>query len=542
LFLLQRPVIFCRGEEGSRMIEATGGVAAKAGSKPLSRWVLASYGAPALPLAMVALPMAVYLPAVYADSQGFGLGLAFVGLVMVLSRLFDGITDPLIGFISDRMRTRWGRRKPFVLLGTPIYIVGIYLLFIPPIEFGEVDFLGMTFNSGYPWMLGMLVITYVGSTIKDVPYSAWGAELTTNYNERTLVTSWREGFSVTGSLIGAFTPAIIFFFGYDKPIDAVYFLSLAIAFVMPVLIANCVIATPEFAAVETRKTRLPLRESFRYVWQNEPYRRLVIIFLFSTIGSAMTNTLSFFFVKHVLLAGDLYGFYLAPYFVSQIVAIPLWFMLSRRIGKHRATMVAIGWYALWSCFIPLIAMAPMVWFDAFEIPRLLAFLPPEAHASAVAHFEGIPTGKFLFFILIMCLKGSAIGALSALPYAMAADVVDVDSAQTGKSQGGAYFSIWSMTRKLAYALGLFVGTNLVVLFGFNSLADPLNTTNTTSALMMLAITYSIIPAVFKFVAMPLLWNYSLTEERVHEIQARIKAGLPDQEPAPPPAGAVGATP
>ena len=182
-------------------------------------------------------------------------------------------------------------------------------------------------------------------------------------------------------------------------------------------------------------------------------------------------------------------------------------------------MVAIGWYALWSCFIPLIAIAPMVWFDAFEIPKLLSFLPAEAHASTVAYFEGIPTGKFLFFILIMCLKGSSIGALSALPYAMAADVVDVDEAQTGKRQGGAYFSIWLMVRKLAYALGLLVGTNMVVIFGFDSLADPMNTTNTAFALFMLACCYSIIPAVFKFVAIPLLWNYSLTEDRVREIQA-----------------------
>jgi Na+/melibiose symporter-like transporter len=502
----------------------------QSGKRTLSAWQLASYGAPAMPLSMVALPMAVYLPAVYADSEGFGLGLAFVGLVMVLSRIFDGITDPLIGFISDRIRTPWGRRKPFVVIGTPIYIAGIYLLFIPPVEFTEVTVLGMTFNSGYPWMLATLVITYVGATIKDVPYSAWGAELTTDYNERTLVTSWREGFSVTGSLIGAFTPTIIFFFGYDKPLDAVYFLSLAIAFIMPVLVANCVISTPEHRVVETRRERLPLRESFRYVWANESYRRLVIIFLFSSIGAAMTNTLSFFFVKHVLLAGDLYGLYLAPYFVSQVIAIPLWFKLSRKIGKHRATMAAIFWYSLWSCFIPLIAIAPMVWFDAFEIAHLLVFLPDDAYQSAVAYFEGIPTGKFLFFILIMCLKGSSIGALSALPYAMAADVVDVDEAQTGKRQGGAYFSIWLMVRKLAYALGLFVGTNMVVLFGFDSLADPFNTTNTAFALLMLACCYSVIPAIFKFVAIPLLWNYQLTEDRVQQIQADIARGA-DSGPA-----------
>ncbi len=487
----------------------------------LNKWMLASYGAPALPLAMVGLPMAVYLPAVYADAEGFGLSLGFVGMVLVLARIFDGVTDPIIGFISDRIRTRWGRRKPFVLLGTPIYVFGICMLFIPPVEFTDISLFGFTFNSGYPWMLVMLVIAYVGSTIKDVPYSAWGAELSPNYNERTLVTSWREGFSVTGSLIGAFTPAIIFFFGFTKPLDAVYFLSLAIAIIMPVLIINASVSVPEFAVKETREQKLPLVESFKYVWQNDPYRRLVIAFLFSTIGAAMTNTLSFFFVKHVLLAGDLYGFYLAPYFVSQLIAIPLWFKLSRRIGKHRATMVAIGWYALWSCFIPLIAIAPLVWFDAFQIHNLLTFLPDESYAAAVAYFEGIPTGKFLFFIGVMCLKGSSIGALSALPYAMAADVVDVDAAMTGKRQGGAYFSIWSMTRKLAYALGLVVGTSLVVFWGFDSLADPLNTTNTPFALLMLAITYSVIPALFKFVAMPLFWNYPLTEKRVAEIQAEL---------------------
>jgi len=499
--------------------------------RTLSNWVLAAYGAPALPLSMVTLPLAVYLPAVYADSEGFGLGLGFVGLMLVLSRVFDGLTDPIIGFLSDRSRTRWGRRKPFVVLGAPIYIVGILLLWIPPFEFSEITFAGFQFNNGYPYLLGVLVLVYVGATIKDVPYSAWGAELSSNYNERTVVMSWKEGFTVTGSLIGAFTPAVIFFFGYTKPVDVVYFLAIAVAILMPILVLNAVRVVPEFPVVETNQKRLPLRESFRYVWANEPYRRLVIIFLFATIGSAMTNALSFFFVKHVLLAGALYGFYLAPYFISQIVAIPLWFKLSRRIGKHRATMVAIGWYSLWSCCIPLIAIAPAEWFTPFAIPKLLAFLPADSHAAAVAYFEGIPTGKFVFFIVVMCLKGSSIGALSALPYAMAADVVDIDSAQTGKRQGGAYFSIWLMTRKLAYALGLFIGTSAAVWVGFDSLADPSSGQNSASALLWLACLYSVIPAIFKFVAMPLLWNYPLTEERLGELQEQInqQSNAPDKQ-------------
>ena len=146
----------------------------------------------------------------------------------------------------------------------------------------------------------------------------------------------------------------------------------------------------------------------------------------------MTNGLSFFFVKHVLVAGELYGLYLAPYFLCQIAAVPLWFKLSRRIGKHKATMWAVGWYAIWSSFIPLIAVTPSAWYSAFEITNLIGFLPATTQAEAIAYFDGIETGKFLFFIVIMCLKGSAIGALSALPFSMFADVVDIDTAQTGK--------------------------------------------------------------------------------------------------------------
>ena len=121
----------------------------------------------------------------------------------------------------------------------------------------------------------------------------------------------------------------------------------------------------------------------------------------------------------------------------------------------------------------------------------------------------------------MCLKGSAIGALSALPAAMAADVVDLDTVSTGQQRAGAYFAIWSMIRKLAYALGITIGTSLAVWFGFDSLADPRSTTNTEFSLIMLAITYSVIPALFKFVAMPLLWHYPLTEARLEEIQQSI---------------------
>ena len=495
--------------------------------QPLTTYQYMSYGAPAAPLSLAGLPLAVYLPVIYADSEGFGLGLTAVGAILMLTRIFDAVTDPLIGRYSDKWRTRWGRRKPWVLVGTPIFGLGLWFLFHPPFEFSDVSFLGSTFSNGYLWLFLTLIVFFIGSTIKDIPYSAWGAELSSNYDERTLIMSWKEMFNVGGSMLAAFTPMIMLFFGYPKAAEAVFALAVMMCITMPLINLNCLAAVPEWRVVEKHEQRIRIIDGLRVAVRNKPFMLLIVVFAVGSIGSAMTNSLSFFFVKHVLLAGDLYSLYLAPYFLCQMAAIPLWFKLSRRIGKHKATMWAVGWYALWSSFIPVIAVTPGAWYAAFEITNFTGFLPAATQADALAYFEGIETGKFLFFIVIMCLKGSAIGALSALPFSMFADVVDVDTAQTGKRRAGEYMAIWSMTKKGAYAFGIFIGLALVEFWGFDALADPRDTTNTAFALLMLACAYSVIPALFKFIGMPFLWVYPLTAEKLRaaQMEAKSKYGL-----------------
>ena len=129
------------------MTDATANTAAsrgQGGDKKLTKWMMASYAAPAAPLSLAGLPIAVYLPVIYADSSGFGLSLAVVGTLITLSRLTDVVTDPLIGFLSDKWRTKWGRRKPWVFVGTPIYALGMYLLFVAPDSFDDMTFMGYT--------------------------------------------------------------------------------------------------------------------------------------------------------------------------------------------------------------------------------------------------------------------------------------------------------------------------------------------------------------------------------------------------------------
>ena len=260
---------------------------AQAGERrPLTTYTYISYGAPAAPLSLAGLPLAVYLPVIYADSDGFGLSLAAVGAILALSRVSDVITDPLIGRYSDKWRTRWGRRKPWVLVGTPIFGLGMWYLFHPPFEFSDVTVLGNTFSNGYIWLFVTLTVFYLGATIKDVPFSAWGAELSSNYNERTLIMSWKEVFNVAGGLLSAFTPAIILFFGYDKPTEAVFALVVMMCISMPLINLNCLAVVPEWRVVEREELRIRIIDGLRVAAGNKPFMLLVVVFAVGSIGSA----------------------------------------------------------------------------------------------------------------------------------------------------------------------------------------------------------------------------------------------------------------
>ncbi|MDC1308476.1 MFS transporter, partial [Pseudomonadales bacterium] len=141
----------------------------------LSKSTLYAHGSIGIPLAVIGYPLAIWIPAHYAG--GLGLSLAMVGTILMLARFTDVLTDPIMGEISDRWRTRFGRRKPWLLVGMPIMMLGVYKLFIPPADVGIWYF------------LIYLTLFFVGSTIIALPHRAWGAELSTDYHQRSRVTA-----------------------------------------------------------------------------------------------------------------------------------------------------------------------------------------------------------------------------------------------------------------------------------------------------------------------------------------------------------------
>ena len=450
----------------------------------VGRTRIALYGAVNLPTSVVGLPIALYIPAFY--SQNLGLSLAAVGALLALSRLTDVVTDPLIGILSDRWRTRFGRRKPWMVAGTPLMLLSLWMLFVPdsPVAIATWSALGGSAVDNL-YLFVWISALYLAFTLVDLPYRAWGAELSPDYDERSRVTGWREAFGYGGTMMSLIIPLAIAF-GLARPgaENALYGVALAVLVLMPVLTFPAIAFVREPPLRGSARPQVTWRRGLQIVWRNGPFRRLVICFVFFATAISMTASMSFFFVQRVMGEPfDRYAIFVLAYYVSSTLAIPAWFAISKRIGKHRTVVLGIAWLSLWSAWIPL--------------------LGPD---------------DFALFFVIMLLKGSAIGALVFLPTSMAADIVDLDTLRSREQRTGLYFSLWGMVNKGAAALGVFIATAGVAYLGF----DPQSEANTDMAKMAVACMYSVIPAALACVALPLLWNYPLTRERQHRMREHIE--------------------
>lgn len=453
----------------------------------LAPFHLAVYGAVNLPTSVVGLPIALYLPAFY--SENLGLSLAAVGALITLSRLTDVVTDPLIGTLSDRWHSRFGRRKPWMLFGTPLKLLSLWMLFVPGSGFAQSVWsaLGGDPASGVTnvYFFVWISLLYFGFTLVDLPYRAWGAELSKDYDGRSRITGWREAFGYSGLLMSLIIP-LLMAYAWNMPgaSNALFGVAVAVVVLMPTLTAPALLVVREPPPERIERERVRPIEGLRIVWRNEPFRRLVFCLVFFVAAISMTASLSFFFVRRVMEEPfDRYAFFILTYYLASTFAIPIWLRISTRIGKHRTVVLGIIWLSLWSSFIPLLG-----------------------------------PGDFWIFFVLMLLKGSAVGSLAFLPTSMAADIIDLDTLETGEQRTGLYFSIWGMVNKAAVALGVLIATNGVVWFGF----DPSSDSNSAMAKLAVACLYSLVPAGLACIALPLLWRYPLTRERQAEMRASIE--------------------
>lgn len=417
-------------------------------ARALTSGQILAYGLPGLPLAVLLLPLFVIIPTFYADD--LGLGLATVGGVLFFARIWDVVSDPLIGVLSDRIRTRFGQRRPWLIAGAPIAMIGTWALFNPPAD-----------ASGGYLLLATLAL-YLGGTMIMLPYTAWAAELSPHHHERSRIAAAREIAIVIGTLSAIALPAGL---GLTRA-DIVSGTATALLILIPVTVLIAVAKLPD--PLPERPARNPGWKGLKTLWQNRPFRYLVSAYFVNGVAYGLPATLFLLYAEHILGSPDSAWILLIVYFASAIVALPLWLALSRRIGKRRTWIVAM-----------MIAAAGF-W------PAVL-----------------LGDGDIFWFVAICVITGAPLGAELVMPPSMQADVVDIDTRASGTRRTGTMFGIWGVATKVPLAVGVGIAFPLLQASGF----DPAAPSNSASALFALAALYGLLPVAFKLLAIWIMARY-----------------------------------
>jgi len=361
-------------------------------SAPSTRAMVA-YAVPAVSLAFLGLPLYVYLPAHYAELPG--LGLIAVGAVLLSARLLDLFTDPLVGLLADRTRRRIAPQW-LISLGAILLAGGAWWLFRPPAD------------AGAAYLFVSLTLTYLGWTLLAIPYYALGAELGEHHGQ-TRVAAWREAGMIAGTLLAMILPVTL------GGADALATGSLALLWLLP----------PAILAVWRLRGGAPSHFgettiSLLGLWRDtsRPARQVLAIHLLNALAGGTAATLFVIYTRDALGLGErVSGLLLLLYFLVGLAMLPLWVRLARRIGEARAWRVAM-------------------------LLATVGFVPAAL----------LGEGDAIAFAVVCLVTGGTLGADIALPAALQARLVVVESRRLERSRGGALFGLWGMASKLALAI------------------------------------------------------------------------------------------
>ncbi|MEN8260893.1 MAG: MFS transporter [Pseudomonadota bacterium] len=442
----------------------------KTNPQPLSRKTMVFYGLPQLTHAVVTLPLALFIPSFYADD--LALPLASVGIAIAISRLLDIVTDPLIGVLSDRCRTRWGRRKPWVAAGTPLLMLSAWMLFVPAEKV----------SIGY--LFGWTCLLFLAFTLVDLPYKAWGAELSTEYSERSRVTAWGEGFGAAGQMLFLAILMIMGLLGHHDSRDQLMAIAVTIVLTVPPLMALALRKVPERPPETLDGDSFSGWSGIVLVLKNMAFLRTVAAIVLFGSGLMIQATLHKLVLTHIVGRPELFAPMILVENLGALIALPLWMKLSDRFGKHRAVTIAAAWVGLWSLGFPFVGR-----------------------------------GDTVLYIALIILRGCSFTSIFFLSNSIAADVVDHDTVESGRQRTGLYFAVWGMAVKLSVALGVLLGTVLPAAFDF----EPSAATHTSASEFALMAVYGWLPCLIMALGAPFLWNFPIDRKRQQALRAAIAA-------------------
>lgn len=445
------------------------GGSVRGSASPLSRKILAAYAAPAFAQALIHGPAGAIIQGIYG--KYFGVPLASLALVLLIGRIFDAVTDPLIGYLSDRVRTRWGHRKPWIVCGSLIAVVACWFLYAPS---GEV-------TTGY--FLFWFLLAYLGWTISEIPYRAWMAEISRDYDERTRIAAWRTVAMYLGFMAFYGIPFLPMFETTEFTPQTLRLTAILAAVALPLTALIAVSIVPAGAGARVRE-RQRLKDAWPALLRNRPFLMLLGTFAIGATGSGMAFGALFFFVDGHLGLGAALAFLFLLGSPIGAASMPLWSWVARRIGKQRTWAVA------------------NVLSGTLMLLHLLIPVGPQGQPWLIAAFVGV-------FVV------SSVGVI--VPLAMLADIVDYGRLRFRGDYAGSYFSVQTLAEKGVAGLGGAIGLAVAGWFGFN----PQLQEQTAQGTLGLLLAFPILPAVLTYLTVPLIWRFPIDERRQKIIVRRL---------------------
>ena len=426
-----------------------------------------AYSAPAFALAVVGIPVYVYIPKFYTDVVG--VNIAVLGIILFTVRIFDALTDPVIGFVSDLTHTPFGRRRPYIAMGSVFIAVSMYLLFNPPK--GSPSFETV-------WFGACIYALFFFWTLVTVPFESLGPEITFDYHERTALFGMRDGFLIAGTLAAASSPAAVqWLFGLaeDAGGERAKFFWISVIYA-PLLTATCwwCVLTIKELKLPEKHHRIGLFAGLRQTVRNRPFVILLIAYTISAIGNNLPATLILFYVEYVLQSkwADLF---LVLYFATGIIFLPGWIIISRKTGKKKAWLASMAINT--GAFVGVFFLGP---------------------------------GDVMIYGILVFLSGIGFGASFAIPSAIQADVIDYDELLTGERREGQYIGLWSISKKLAAALGVGAGLSILGLAGYTP-----NVEQSEPVRLTLRTLYALVPSICNIAAFLVVLAYPISG-RIHK--------------------------
>jgi len=432
---------------------------------------LMAFGAPAFITALMFGPSAAILPTIYAKFYGFDL--AVIGTVLMVSRLLDALTDPLIGYLSDNTKTRFGSRKPWIVGGYALTLIAAFALFAPP------EGIGISYFTVW------FVLFYLFLTMAEIPYAAWQMELSRDYYQRSRIATYRTVFSLIGSLAFAGVPLLPVFPTSEFTPETLRYVAWGLVFLLPPLVLMAVSSVPQGKTVAVKEST-SLVDLYRSIRQNRPFLHLFFSFLIIGIAGGVFMGGEFMFVDTYLGAGDKFPYLMIVGSVVSIMAMPFWLKMIGRFGKHRTWAIAtlVGGVA--------------ILFQVFLEPGTAVFIP-------------------LLFIFSTVTAVFTCGVVASM--SMLGDTIDFDTLKTGVNRSGQYFSFLAMIMKANAAIGGGLAFYLLSLFNY----DPTLTVHDEISTMGMKVTVIFIPPIFYLLGAVLIWFFPINEKRQAVIKKRIES-------------------